>query len=115
MSARLRSRFDEARARTGDADYAGLERLLYVQTADELWRDHIAELQELIPGIALGFPDHKAAVAEYITRCFEAYERFEDRVVDVFLPRLLEVTTHGVSDDREDEAVPLEEVSRILV
>ena len=61
-------------------------------TADELWRDHLVYLDELMLGTMFCSQGHRTAVAEYQFHCLDAYRRYEREVIDRFLPRLLKVS-----------------------
>jgi preprotein translocase subunit SecA len=106
---------EERRSLFGDRAFRELERLLFLQTGDELWREQMADLQDAMLSAQLSSYGHPAAVAEYAKRTSEAYGHFREQVVDTFLPRLMtfpvETDTTGPQVDRE---LP-EEIAKILV
>ena len=73
----------------GPKDFADMARHILLQTSDELWRDHMNRLQEFISNQMLAVTHHKASVAHYIQRSFQAWGGFQDLVNDQFLSRLL--------------------------
>jgi len=69
--------------------FTDLARLLLLQTGDELWKDHICELHELMLNTQLFNHGHKPAVADYVIQSSRAWQAFQQRVIDLFLARLL--------------------------
>ena len=76
-------------SRLGRKGFSDLARLLWLQTGDELWRDHICEQQEMILNAHLSDHGHKAAVADYVIHSYRAWQAFQRRVTDLFLSRVL--------------------------
>ena len=76
-------------SRLGRKGFADLARLLWLQTGDELWRDHICEQQEMMLNAHLSDHGHKAAVADYVIHSYRAWQEFQRRVTDLFLSRVL--------------------------
>ena len=85
----LASQLDWARLRLGDTEFQRLARVLWLQTGDELWRDHLNEVQELMLLAGLGSYGHKSAVADYVIEAFHRWESFQQEVDQRFLSRLL--------------------------
>ena len=73
--------------------FSDLARLLWLQTSDELWRDHICEQQELMLNAQLSNHGHQSAVADYVIQSYSALAGFQRRVTDLFLSRLLTFPT----------------------
>jgi len=84
----IEARLDQSRARFTDEEYGKLGKLLYLQTSDELWRDHMSHVQSLILGTQLCGHNGRGDLASYTLTSFESYEHFQDRIVDSFLPKL---------------------------
>lgn len=107
---------EDARARVDDIRFTRLEKLLFLRTADEMWRGHLDDLEESALNISLGHFSLKAGAAEFGLRSFEAYELFRARVIDVFLPRLLTFPFEAGTGDEETEEITLsEDVLSVLV
>ena len=112
----MANRLEQARAATGEHRYDVIEKVSFLQTADELWRDHLAYLDELMIGTMLCSPGHRTAVAEYHFHCIDAYRRYEREVVDRFLPRLLRVdTAEEAATSIASEGGLVEDLHEILV
>ena len=111
----LFTRLESQRERLGDASATDLGRLLFLQTADERWREHIADIQELTLNAPLIAPSHRAAVADFIIQGFEAYGLFKQNVVDAFVPRLLNFEAETVVEIENIELSHVEDLERILV
>ncbi|MCI0845944.1 MAG: hypothetical protein J4N33_02380 [Chloroflexi bacterium] len=110
----IEDRLDRAGARFTDEEYGRLGKLLYLQTSDELWRDHMSHVQSLILGTQLCGHNGRGDLAAYTLTSFDSYERFQDRIVDSFLPRLTAFS--GVSaGEREPKTIELAgEILQIL-
>ena len=106
---------EDARARVGDIRFTRLEKLLFLHTADEMWRGHLDDLEESVLSVSLGHFSLKAALAEFGHKSFEAYELFRTRAVDAFLPRLLMFQLETVTEDAAEEIILTEDVLSILV
>ena len=76
-------------AQLGRKGFSDLARLLWLQTGDELWKDHICEQQELMLNAQLSNHGHQSAVADYVIQSYSALQGFQRRVTDLFLSRLL--------------------------
>jgi preprotein translocase subunit SecA len=88
----MAARLELAREAAGEQRFDVLEKVSFLQTADELWRDHLVYLDELMLGAMLCSQGHRTAVAEYKFHCLDAYRRYERVVIDRFLPMLLTVS-----------------------
>ena len=64
-------------------------RLLFLQTSDDLWADHLTLLHEQLLSVRLCAYSEKSAVVDHVFRSIEAEKLLRDQVVDAFLPRLL--------------------------
>jgi preprotein translocase subunit SecA len=117
IAALVVQRIEHARSSLGDAGFVKLEKLLFLRTADEMWRGHVAVMEESVLNIALGYLDVKHAVAELRMRGAEAYETFKTTLVDSFVPRLLGFPLESADDEdeAEGETTLSEDVLAILV
>ena len=104
----------QKQAEIGDSAFASLEKLLLLQSSDELWKEHMAELYEMMLAIPLGQYSHKAAVAEYAVRSYDAYARLKNLALDVFVSRLLTFPVQEFAEEPQVEVTLIEDVSQIL-
>lgn len=82
------AKLDRLESRAGVRVFSEMARLILLQTCDELWRSHIAELRDSISSQLLAGLSHNSAVASYVRRSFEAWRGFWERVNAEFLSRL---------------------------
>ena len=111
----VNQQLERMRSSLGDGGFAKLERLLFLHTADEMWRDHLAAMEESVLNISLGYLSVTQAVAELRIRGANAYEAFKTSLVDSFLPRLLAFPVDSVDADEEDEVTLSKDLVSILV
>ena len=105
---------EETKAKSDGHDFATIEKLLFLHTADELWADHLSSLQEMLLSTLLCAYGHKSAVAEYLFRGVEAYQQFREAVLDAFLPRLVTFAPYSSSERRPAEVNVAQDVHEIL-
>lgn len=109
---------EQSRERFTDAEFERLGKLLYLQTSDELWRDHMSHAQSLILGTQLLGQNGRGDLAAYAIASFESYEHFQDRIMDSFLPRLMAFPSDLAGDSQPPKLELFlelfEEVARIL-
>ena len=91
----LVARLERARAAAGDRKWDRLQKLVYLQTSDDLWSVHLAHAQDLMATAAVSHQGLKRAQAELAFDSFDAYTLFRQEVIDVFLPRLLTFSLEG--------------------
>ena len=116
VEALLVSRLDSLMEESGREESARLGKVLFLQTADMLWRDHLARMDDLSLNALFGANGHGSAVAEYAIQAFDAFSRFKQHAADAFLSRLLTTPPPGPATSQEEEKTALkEEVSAILV
>ena len=108
------ARLDQIRARFTDEEYGKLGKLLYLQTSDELWRDHMANVQSLILATQLCGHNGRGDLAAYTLTSFESYEHFQDRIVDSFLPKLTTFPAESAGESGPRTVELSEEVLQIL-
>lgn len=106
---------EEAAARHGSPEIDRVAKLLYLQTCNELWVDHLSRLQDLMLGSQLCGLGHKAAVADYLFQSIGMEQRFSEEVLDIFLPRLLAFEPRGEPVPQADPVSVVEDVQQILV
>ena len=95
--------------------FDALEKVTFVQTADEAWHSHLGVLDDMTAAILLSPWGHRTAVADYSARCREAYAEFRLGIVDEFTPRLLEAAKdNGGEIVSAPEASLLSELQIIL-
>ena len=79
----------QTEARFGPEAFTELAKLLFLRTSDELWREHRPELQELMFSILRGARGHNAALSEYVLQASKEQKSFRQRVIGLFLSRLV--------------------------
>ena len=111
LSNLLIARLVHIQSQLGPLGFTELARLLLLQTGDELWNEHIAGLQELVQ-LARLFHDHghKSAVADCAMQSAQAWDKFQERVADRFLSRLL---TYSLAEVDHPPTSPVAEVKLI--
>ena len=109
------AKLEDAQASQDEVVFTRLEKLLFLRTADEFWRDHLARQEESVLNITLSHLSVKAAMAELRFRGFEAYELFKAGTIDAFLPRLLAFPIERVREREGEKIILSEEVLSILV
>ena len=111
------AKLEDAQGSLGEVQFTRLEKLLFLRTADEYWRDHLVRQEESVLNVTLSHLSVKAAMAELRVRGFEAYELFKAGTIDAFLSRLLAFPMEGARESAgEAEKTGLsEDVLAILV
>ena len=111
----VEDRLARARGEVGATVFDALEKITFVQTADEAWHSHLGALDSMTAAAGLSPWGHRTAVADYSARCREAYSEFRFGIVDEFMPRLLEAAKdNGGETDSASEASLLSELQTIL-
>ena len=95
-------------SRLGRKGFSDLARLLWLQTVDELWRDHICEQQEMMLNAQLMNHGHQSAVADYVIQSSRAWQGFQRRVAGLFLSRVLTFPGINPVDIIPEPAAPVE-------
>ena len=95
--------------------FDAIEKITFVQTADEAWQVHLGALDGMTAAMLLSPWDHRTAVADFSARCREAYGGFREGIVDEFVPRLLDAARDdgGEADQPVAEGI-LSELQAIL-
>ena len=106
---------ERAVAELGIGTFSYLERLLFLQTSDELWREHLVNLQGLLRTVTVNAHGHRPAVADYAIESFAEFERFKLRVLDAFLQRVATFPAAEASADRQGERVSLAEEASLVM
>ena len=81
----------------GRSDLDALARTLCIETCDEFWRQHLADLHQSVFSSVLNGYGHKSAVADYIIHATELWESFSDDLWDTVCSRLLTLPLPAVS------------------
>ena len=110
----IEDRLDRAREGFSGPEFERLVKLLYLQTGDEVWREHMAHTQSLVLSAQLCGHGGGGGLAAYTLSCFESYADLQDRTADSFLPRLT-AFTGGPTGEAAPRTVELsEEVLQLL-
>jgi preprotein translocase subunit SecA len=111
----LVARLEHKRSQFREGEFSDLEKFLFLQVSDELWKDHIAGLQDALPSTQMSAQSRGGALVEYMRRGFEAYGHFREGVIDTFLPRLVRFPASRLPAGLRAEVALPEDISRILV
>ena len=114
MAILIEARLDQARERFTAEEFEKLATLLYLQTSDELWRDHMSYAQSLILCTQLCGSNGRGDLAAYTLTSFESYEHFQNQIVDSFLPKLAGFPSGLTGGPQPPQLEIFEEVIQIL-
>ena len=117
IAALLENKIELSRERFTDDEFEKLCQLLYLQTGDELWRDHMSHIQSLVLGTQLLGHDRIGDLAAYTLTSFASYDGFQAQIKDSFLPRLVAFPSEPAEEPHPPSLTPLalfEDVTRIL-
>jgi preprotein translocase subunit SecA len=99
----------------GGPVFDAIEKVTFVQTADEAWQAHLGLLDGMMAAMVLSPWGHRTAVSDFSARCREAYAGFREGIVDDFVPRLLDAVRGGGDEaDPPVENSVLSELQAIL-
>ena len=98
------NRIAAVRDEVGDAVFDAIEKITFVQIADEAWQAHLGVLDGMTAAMVVSPWGHRTAVADFSARCREAYAGFREGIVDEFVPRLLD----AVADEGDEADAPVE-------
>ena len=110
----IEARLNQTRERFTNEEFGKLATLLYLQSSDELWRDHMSYAQSLILCTQLCGNNGRGDLAAYTLASFESYEHFQNRIVDSFLPKLAAFPSQSTGGPQPPQLEIFEEVIRIL-
>ena len=110
----LVDRLDMARSVLGTDVYYRLEKLLYLQTADELWRSHISRAEEAMSAARLCGLGLKGALADYALQADGEFALFRQEVADALLRRLLDFPIEATMEDDGQDHAETKELAEIL-
>ena len=99
----------------GLGEFNRLSRLLFLQTSDELWVDHLSLLQDRMLTTRLFGYSHKTSVSEYLLQSKEDYSVFREELVDQFLSRLVDISPETFRVPRCQEIEVDRNIQEILV
>ena len=105
---------ERSRERFASEEFEKLGKLLYLQTGDELWRDHMSHVQSLILGTQLLGHNGRGDLAAYTLASFESYEDFQARTMDSFLPKLVAFPRDLAGETQPSQLELFEDVIKIL-
>jgi preprotein translocase subunit SecA len=111
----MTARLETVRAAHGGPGFEVIEKLLFLQTGDELWADHLARLQDMMLSTGLCVDGHKAAAARYLFQSIELFQHLREEVIDAFLPRLVAFQSPGAGSPEPAEVSIVEDIHEILV
>ena len=101
-------------ATLGLAEFHDLEKLLLIQTADELWKGHLIDLEGLVQGISGQTDGRAASMARFGIIAFDAYNDFKRRVTDEFVAELLTFPVEDPIEQETDSIELMDDVASIL-
>ena len=107
-------KIDALEHRAGARILPDTARLLYLQTFDEAWRDHLARLRDMLSTHVLGARNHKSAVAAYVRACDRAWEEFRDSAEVEFLSRLASFPFRDAGCDGQQTRPVSEQVEMLM-
>ncbi|MCH7735936.1 MAG: hypothetical protein IH872_00890 [Chloroflexi bacterium] len=110
----LNEKLDRARERFAGNKFNELGTLLYLQTSDELWKDHISNVQSLILSTQLCGYHGRGDMAAFTLTSFASYELFQTRIMDSFLPRLSDFPNPPTGGPQPPQIELFQDVMEIL-
>ena len=114
IGALLLARLDALRHGLGEERLTAIEKSLFIQTADEAWTGHLADLEGLVMGMPAELDGRAAAMSRFALRAFEAYGEFKERAVDAFVAGLLTLPVNEQPVHRAGLVEIMEEAASIL-
>ena len=114
IGALMLAKLDTLRDALGDKRLAEIERSLFIQTADEEWKGHLADLEGLVMGIPAELDGRAAAMSRFAVRAFESYGQFKDRAIDAFIAELLTLPVDDLPLQQSSLVEIMEEAASIL-
>ncbi|MDE2845032.1 MAG: hypothetical protein OXN21_16895, partial [Chloroflexota bacterium] len=113
-AARMRQALERLEQNRGSRDFDKLARSLCVETCDELWRNHLADLHQSVFSSILNGYGHKSAVADYIIHAAQLWDSFSDDLWDTVCSRLLTLLS-PLDEPAIGNPVECEEIRRDLL
>ena len=111
----LIDRLDYVRSIRGQDTSSRLEKLLYLQTADELWKSYLSRAEEMMSTARLCGHGLKGALADYVFRADEEFTLYRREVADMFLCSLLAFPLEAHAEEDGLEVPEDNELAAILV
>ena len=115
LASLMAARLEQARTQLGDRQFDEAEKMLFLRTGDELWAGHLSRLYDMMLSTSLCARDHRCAVADYVFRSREAYQRLREEVTDAFLPGLLAFAFDNTPSTGAQHIEVAKDVQEILV
>ena len=101
--------------RVAETSQRSIERAVFLQASDEVWREYIAEAQDMMLSTQISGWSHRSAVADYALQSVETYRRFMESVADAFVLRVLQLEPTTAQSPMAVEASAVEDIEAILV
>ncbi len=87
----LKTKYEEKMASFSPAERKALPRLIYLQTLDQLWMDHIDLLDELRRGVQLRGYAQRDPLVEFKNEAFQTFKTLMERLDQEAITRLLRI------------------------
>ena len=110
----LSTRLEASRDAWGADSFDELQKTLFLQAADEMWKGHLADLEGLVMGIPAELEGRASAMSRFAARAFDAYESFKLRTIDAFVSELLTFPLEDLPVKQPDLVEIVEEAAWIL-
>ena len=111
----LIDRLENVRSVLGLDTSSRLEKLLYLQTADELWKSYLSRAEEMMSTARLCGHGLKGALSDYVFRADEEFTLYRREVADVFLRSLLDFPLEVYAEEDGQQIPEENELAAILV
>ena len=99
IAARMRAALILLEQNYGRRELDSLARTLCIESCDEFWRQHLADLHQSVFSSVLNGYGHKSAVADYIIHAADLWDGFTDDLWDTICSRLLTLPLPAVSSE----------------
>lgn len=108
-------RLEELQDSLGRQGFSSLARQAYLRSCDEMWKSHLAQLQDSISNQLLANINHKSAVAHYIGTSVDAWRAIQTRAKAGFLSRLLTLPATQANQQPANKVRLNEDVELLLL
>ena len=110
----LSTRLESSRDAWGADSFDELQKTLFLQAADEMWKGHLADLEGLVMGIPAELEGRASAMSRFAARAFDAYQNFKLLTIDAFVSELLTFPLEDLPVEQPDLVEIVEEAASIL-